>query len=77
MTRSAPRPEPRMREWVSVAEAARAADRDVSQIYRWIDQGKLATKHDDKGVTLVLAKAAMRVAGETRRGRPRATRLNA
>lgn len=76
MTRSAPRPEPVPKEWMTVAAAAKYVGRDVSQLYRWIDQGKLATRRDAKGVTEVLAKAARRIANETKRGRPRATRLN-
>lgn len=60
-----------MKEWITVAEAAVLVGRDKRQIYRWIDQGRLATVVNGEGVTEVLSKAVRRVEGEVKRGRPR------
>ena len=58
--------------WITVAEAADLVFRHKSQIYRWIDAGRLATYVSSAGVTHVLSKAVLRVSGEVRPGRPRA-----
>ena len=62
-------PEPK--EWVTVKEAAFLADRDVRQIYRWIDNGLLARRTNTSGVTIVLRKAVQRIETEVKRGRPK------
>lgn len=59
------------KEWVTIREAAILAGRHVSQIYRWIDAGRLAARLSADGVTLVLSKAVLRIEPEVRRGRPR------
>lgn len=59
------------RHWITVAEAAALAERHPSQIYRWIEAGRLATRTNAEGVTQVLSKAIMRVESEVKRGRPR------
>lgn len=61
------------KEWVTVKEAAFLAGRDVRQIYRWIDAGRLHARLDIKGVTVVLSKAVLRIEGEVKRGRPKGT----
>lgn len=62
-------PEPK--EWVTAKEAAVLIGRHVSQIYRWIDAGRLATRVRPDGVTVVLSKAVLRIEPSVRRGRPR------
>lgn len=64
-------PEPK--EWVTAKEAAALIGRHVSQIYRWIDAGRLATRTNAEGVTQVMSKAALRIEPSVRRGRPRGT----
>lgn len=59
------------KDWVTVSEAATLVDRHVSQIYRWIDAGRLATRTSANGVTQVMYKAVLRIEPEVRRGRPR------
>lgn len=59
------------KEWVTVAEAAILAGRDKRAVYRWIDQGRLATRLNAEGVTEVLSKAVVRVEADVKRGRPR------
>lgn len=59
------------KEWITVAEAATLVDRHVSQIYRWIDAGRLATRTNAAGVTQVMSKAVLRIEPSVRRGRPR------
>ncbi|WP_396657593.1 helix-turn-helix domain-containing protein [Microbacterium oxydans] len=61
------------KEWVTVKEAAVLIGRPVSQVYRWIDAGRLATRVRADGVTVVLSKAVLRVEPSVRRGRPRGT----
>lgn len=60
-----------MKEWVTIREAAVLANRHVSQIYRWIDSGRLATRISPEGVTQVMSKAVLRIEPSVRRGRPR------
>lgn len=60
-----------MKEWVTIREAAILANRHVSQIYRWIDAGRLATRTSPEGVTQVMSKAVLRIEPGVRRGRPR------
>lgn len=60
-----------MKEWITIAEAAVLVGRHRSQIYRWIDAGRLATRVNAEGITEVLSKAVRRIEGEVRRGRPR------
>lgn len=60
-----------VKEWVTVKEAAFLAGRDVRQIYRWIDNGLLATRKSTSGVTMVLSKAVQRIEPEIKRGRPK------
>ncbi|WP_341935325.1 hypothetical protein MRBLWO14_000970 [Microbacterium sp. LWO14-1.2] len=62
---------PDPKEWITVKEAAFLADRDVRQIYRWIDNGLLATRKTTRGVTQVLSKAVQRIETEVKRGRPK------
>lgn len=64
-------PEPK--EWVTAKEAAVLISRHVSQIYRWIDAGRLASRTNASGVTMVLSKAVLRIEPSVRRGRPRGT----
>lgn len=59
------------KEWVTVKEAAVLIGRHVSQVYRWIDAGRLATRVRADGVTVVLSKAVLRIEPSVRRGRPR------
>lgn len=63
----------KMREWVTVEEAALIADRDKSRVYAWISQGKLTADERADGVTMVRSGDVARVASVTRRGRPRGT----
>lgn len=60
-----------MKEWITVAEAAALVGRDKRQIYRWIDQNRLATRKSPAGVVEVLAKAVLRIEPDVKRGRPR------
>lgn len=62
-----------LKEWVTIREASVLAGRHVSQIYRWIDAGRLATRVSSSGVTMVLSKAVLRIEPTVRRGRPRGT----
>lgn len=62
-------PEPK--EWVTAKEAAVLIGRHVSQIYRWIDAGRLAARTNASGVTQVMSKAVLRIEPSVRRGRPR------
>lgn len=62
-------PEPK--EWVTAKEAAVLIGRHVSQIYRWIDAGRLATRTNSDGVTQMMSRVALRVEPQVRRGRPR------
>lgn len=64
-------PEPK--EWVTAKEAAALIGRHVSQVYRWIDAGRLASRVRPDGVTVVLSKAVLRIEPSVRRGRPRGT----
>ena len=64
-------PAPQPKEWVTVKEAAILVGRHVSQIYRWIQAGHLATRTDTTGVTEVMTKALLRIESAVRRGRPR------
>lgn len=57
--------------WITVAEAAILAGRHPSQIYRWIEAGRLATRTNTEGVTQVLSKSVIRVEATVKRGRPR------
>lgn len=59
------------KEWVTAREAAALIGRHVSQVYRWIDGGRLATRVRADGVTVVLSKAVLRVEPTVKRGRPR------
>lgn len=61
------------KEWVTAKEAAVLIGRHVSQVYRWIDAGRLATRVRPDGVTVVLSKAVLRIEPSVRRGRPRGT----
>lgn len=61
------------KEWVTVKEAAVLIGRHVSQVYRWIDAGRLATRTNTAGVTQVMSKAVLRIETSVRRGRPRGT----
>ncbi|MGO7983513.1 helix-turn-helix domain-containing protein, partial [Rhizobium johnstonii] len=62
-----------MKEWITVAEAATLVGRHISRVYRWIEQGQLATSTNEHGVTVVLSKAALRIESVTKRGRPKGT----
>lgn len=59
------------KEWVTVKEAAFLAGRDVRQIYRWIESGRLYARANLAGVTVVLSKAVLRIEREVKRGRPK------
>lgn len=59
------------KEWVTAKEAALLIGRHVSQIYRWIGAGRLATRTSAHGVTQVMSKAVLRIEPSVRRGRPR------
>lgn len=61
------------KEWVTAKEAAALIGRHVSQFYRWIDAGRLATRVRADGVTVMLSKAVLRIEPSVRRGRPRGT----
>ena len=61
------------KEWVTIREASVLAGRHVSQIYRWIDAGRLATRVNATGVTQVMSKEILRIEPNVRRGRPRGT----
>ncbi|GGD33185.1 hypothetical protein GCM10010915_11980 [Microbacterium faecale] len=67
----APREGNTVKEWVTVKEAAALIGRHHSRIYRWIDDGRLATRTDANGITCVLAKAVVRIEPTVKRGRPR------
>lgn len=58
-------------EWVTVKVAAALVGKAQRTVYRWIDRGLLATRHDSDGRVMVLSKAVGRIALEQRRGRPR------
>lgn len=58
-------------EWVTVKVAAALVGKAQRTVYRWIDRGLLATRHDNDGRVMVLSKAVGRIALEQRRGRPR------
>jgi hypothetical protein len=60
-----------VKEWVTIAEAATLVGRHASRIYRWIDEGHLATRRNDRGMIEVLSKAVLRIESVTKRGRPR------
>lgn len=62
---------PQPKEWVTIREASVLVGRHVSQIYRWIDAGRLATRVNAHGVTQVMSKAVIRIEPSVRRGRPR------
>lgn len=62
-------PEPK--EWVTAKEAAVLIGRDVRQIYRWIDAGRLATRINVDGVIMVLSRTVIRIEPDVKRGRPR------
>lgn len=59
------------KEWVTIREASVLVGRHVSQIYRWIDAGRLATRNSATGVTQVMSKAVLRIEPDVKRGRPR------
>lgn len=59
------------KEWVTAKEAAVLIGRHVSQVYRWIDSGRLATRVRPDGVTVLLSKAVLRIEPTVRRGRPK------
>ncbi|GGM64784.1 hypothetical protein GCM10010489_40420 [Microbacterium saperdae] len=61
-------PEPKER--VTAKEVAALIGRHVSQVYRWIDAGRLATRTRADGVVVVLSKAVLRIKPSVRRGRP-------
>lgn len=61
------------KEWVTIKEAALLVGRDQRQVYRWVKQGRLATRLSTHGVLQVLSKAAIRVESEVKRGRPTGT----
>ncbi|WP_136046285.1 hypothetical protein [Microbacterium sp. K41] len=56
---------------MTAKEASVLIGRHVSQIYRWIGAGRLATRVRADGVTVVLSKAVLRIEPSVRRGRPR------
>jgi len=62
------------KEWVTAKEAAVLIGRHVSQVYRWIDAGRLATRTNAAGVTQVMSKAVLRIEPKVKRGRPRGVR---
>jgi len=64
-------PEAKIPEWVTVKVAAALVGKAQRTVYRWIDRGLLATRHDNDGRVMVLSKAVGRIALEQRRGRPR------
>lgn len=66
-------PTSRPKEWVTAKEASFLIGRHVSQVYRWIDSGRLASRTNAHGVTEVMSKAVLRIEPEVRRGRPRGT----
>lgn len=59
------------KEWVTAKEAAALIGRDVRQIYRWIDAGRLATRINADGVIMVLSKTVLRIEPDVKRGRPK------
>jgi transposase len=65
---------PEIREWVTVKAAAAMIGKHRSQIYRWIDADRLATRTNADGITEVLAKAVLRIEPTVKRGRPRRPR---
>lgn len=60
-----------MKEWITIAEAALLVGRDKRQMYRWIENGLLASRVGSDGVTEVLSKAVLRVESVVKRGRPK------
>ena len=62
-----------MKEWLTVKEAALVVGRHTSRIYRWIDNGTLASRVDVSGVVLVAASDVLKVEAVTKRGRPKGT----
>jgi len=58
-----------MKPLLTVAEAAALVRREKQTIYRWIKSGKLREFDSDRG-KLVQSRQVLRVAGETRVGRP-------
>lgn len=61
----------RMKEWVTVKEAATLTGKKPRTIYEWIQNDRLASIIGTDGVTRVLAKAVVRIEPTVKRGRPR------
>lgn len=61
----------RMKEWLTVVEAAYVVNRDKSRIYAWIDKGWLSWRRTDEGFIEVSSEDVQRVESVTKPGRPR------
>lgn len=60
-----------IRSWLTVKQAAFVVGRSVTQIYAWIEAGKVIVQIDAKGLKLVQRMSLMRAESETKRGRPK------
>ena len=60
-----------IRSWLTVKQAAFIVGRSANRIYAWIEAGKVVTKIDEKGVTMVQHMSLMQAEADTRRGRPK------
>lgn len=60
-----------IRSWLTVKQAAFIVSRSATQIYAWIEAGKVVTEIDEKGVKMVQHMSLMRAESETKRGRPK------
>lgn len=60
-----------MKEWLTIAEAAKLAGRHQSRVYRWIDNGQLTARTAEDGTLEVESAAVLRAEAKVKRGRPR------
>lgn len=60
-----------MKEWLTIAEAAKLAGRHHSAIYRWIDNGQLIAQTAGDGTLEVESAAVLKAEAKVKRGRPR------
>ena len=60
-----------MKEWLTARESALVIGRHVSRVYAWIAQGKVTTRVDEHGVTLVRHGSLTKAEESTRLGRPK------
>lgn len=60
-----------MKEWITIEEAAALIGKTPRTVYRWVEDGRLASRVDSVGITKVLSKAVTRIAPTVKRGRPK------